>query len=95
MSKFLEKQLNSAESLKLGRAEYFHDYDAAKNTIHTGERAGDAQKRPRVVTLESFPLGRKQGICKPGDEGIMGRVSEGFGGIAGVPPALKKRRKAR
>lgn len=92
-NRFLERQLNSAESKKLGRTERFYDYDAEKNEICEGERRGDAATRPPNVTAGAYPVGRTMGIAKPGSEDQMGRVRPGYAEVAGARPALKKYRK--
>ena len=93
MSRFLERQLASAEAKKLGRSEHFYDYDAEKNQMNVGERPGNAATRPRNVTAEAFPVGRRQGVCVPGAEDVVGRVEPGLSVVGGARPALKKYRK--
>lgn len=56
MSRFLSRQLRSAESKPLGRV------DSA------GKKRADAAKRPPLVTQEMTPVGRTSGVCKPGTE---------------------------
>ncbi len=96
MGRFLQRQIDSAESKKLGRVEHFYDYDPVTNQVNTGERPSDQATRPRNVVAGSFPVGRPNGTCKPGDENKVGRTSDGGGGMpiaGGARPALKKYRK--
>lgn len=94
MSRFLERQLKSAEDKKLGRTEHFYDYDPVTNQVNTGERPSDAAVRPPNTIKHAHPVGRTMAVCKPGDEDKIGRTSDG--GVAtpgGARPALKKYRK--
>lgn len=93
MGRFLQRQIDSAQSKKLGRTEHFYEVDRAKNQINVGERPGDAAERPQNVKKGAFPVGRPSGVCKPGEESQVGRILPGYEEVGGAVPALPKRRR--
>ena len=68
MSRFLEKQLEHAEAVKLGRVENYCDYDEKTKSFVHGQRRSDSAKTPALTTQEEFPVGKKRGVVKPGQE---------------------------
>lgn len=64
---FISKQRTHAENLKLGRPTYYCEVNA-KGEYHSGMRASDAAKHPPMVMNFAFPVGKKAGVVKPGQE---------------------------
>jgi hypothetical protein len=70
MSRFLGKQLDHLESLKLGRTENYYEAKEVDGnvTFDRKQRRTDAAKLPQMVTQEEFPVGKKRHVVKPGSE---------------------------
>lgn len=67
MAKFLQKQLERAESKKLGRVERSYSIDSEGSVKETSRRES-AQKCPPLTVQNVVPVGRPRGVCKPGEE---------------------------
>jgi hypothetical protein len=67
MSRFLNKQLTSAESKPLGKTEGYYRFNADGSGGYSQRRA-DAAKKPPLVMQHMTPVGRTSGVCKPGAE---------------------------
>ena len=89
MSRFMEKQLKSAEDKPLGRVknDYAWDMDSMQGR-HVQYRA-DAAKHPANGFVHMTPVGRTSGVCKPGDEAN----GEGYKPMGAIPAPVAGKRK--
>ena len=65
MSRFLEKQLSSAESKKQGRVQMSYTFDHKTGRMDCSVDRADAKNKPPMVTTMEFPVGLSRGIKKP------------------------------
>ena len=63
--RLITKQRTHAEEKKLGRVEHFCEFDQKTKGFHSGTRATDAAKKPRMVVAFEYPVGRSRGVQKP------------------------------
>ncbi len=64
----LRKQRGAAteHAKKLGRTERHYEY--TNDEMKVGTRRMSQAKNPPLVVAHEIPVGRKRGVCKPGEE---------------------------
>lgn len=91
MSRFMERQLRSAESKQLGKTKNRYSYNEETGVGRMTQYREDASKAPPNTIQMQTPVGRTNAVCKPGSE-REGERSEASGVPLGVPKPGKRNR---